>query len=74
MCFWVYEFSNLCGSESHIGNGEQNEYRDAPLKRPKLFWKKLARYRVYTYIYNRVITFGLDQISENLRLLQEINV
>ena len=22
---WVYNFSNLCGSESRIGNGEQNE-------------------------------------------------
>ena len=22
---WVYNFSNLCGSESHFGNREQNE-------------------------------------------------
>ena len=44
------------------------------MKKTKTVLEKLARYKVYTYIYNRVITFGSVQTSKNLGLLQEINV
>ena len=60
--------------ETTIGSSKVWAYRDSDtMKKTKTILEKLAKYKVYTYLY-RVITFRSYQTLENLRLLQEINV
>ena len=61
--------------ETTIGSSKPLAYRGSDtMKKTKTILEKLARYIVYMYIYNKVITFKSDQTLENLRLLQEIKV